>query len=42
MGECKYKILDFEVNEVNKDMVKIGCHKIDITEIKMIAKKLAW
>lgn len=42
LGECNYKILDFEVKEVNKDFIKIGCHTIDIKEIKSIAKKLNW
>lgn len=41
-GECKYKILDFEVSEVNEVSVKIGCHTILHTEIDRIAKKLNW
>lgn len=42
IGNCDYKILDYEVKEVNKDFIHIGCHKIDHTEINKIAKKLQW
>lgn len=40
-GDCKFKILDFEVKEVTKTYIKIGCHTIDIAEIKKMAKKLS-
>lgn len=39
-GDCKFKILDFEVKEVNKDFIVIGCHTIDVAEIKKIGKLL--
>jgi len=41
-GECKYKILDFEVKEVTAVDVKIGCHTIQHTEIDKFAKKMGW
>lgn len=41
-GGCKYLVLDFEVKSVTKDLVTIGCHKIEVKEIKSIAKKLNW
>jgi hypothetical protein len=41
-GNCSLKILDFQVNEINKDYIHVGCHKIDIKEINSVAKKLNW
>lgn len=41
-GECNYKILNFEVTSVTPELFIIGCHKIDMTEIEMIAKQLNW
>lgn len=41
-GLCVYKILDFNVTSVNKDLVVIGCHKIEVKEINRLAKKLGW
>ena len=32
----------YEINEVNKDFIKIGCHKITIKEIKKFATSLNW
>ncbi|WP_184549857.1 hypothetical protein [Mucilaginibacter sp. FT3.2] len=32
---CKMTLMDrYEVNEINKDFIKVGCHKISIKEIK--------
>lgn len=42
LGECNFKILDFEVKEVNKDFIVVGCHKIEMTEVKKIAKQMNW
>lgn len=41
-GECSYKILDYEVKSVTPELVTIGCHKIDLSEIEQIAVKLGW
>lgn len=41
-GDCKYKILEYEVNELSEELLEIGCHKISIEEINKIAKKLNW
>jgi len=41
-GECKYKILDFEVSEVNQEFVTIGCHKLLHPEIERIGVKMKW
>lgn len=32
----------YEIKEINKDFVSIGCHKITIKEIKALSKKLGW
>lgn len=37
------KLVDkYEINEVNKDFIKIGCHKITIKEIKKFATSQKW
>lgn len=41
-NKCGQKILDYEVKEINKDYVRIGCHLIELKEIKLLAKKLGW
>jgi hypothetical protein len=40
--ECGQKIMQYSVEEVNKDFVRIGCHKIAFTEINRTAKQLNW
>lgn len=40
--DCGKKILDFEVKELTKKHLTVGCHKIEIKEINKIAKKLSW
>lgn len=32
----------YEIKEINKDFIQIGCHKITIKEIKALAKQLNW
>jgi hypothetical protein len=41
-GDCEHKILDYFVKEVSKDIVRVGCHNIQMKEIKSMAKKLGW
>ncbi len=38
--ECEHKIFEYGIKEINKDFIKIGCHTIQIKEIKSMAKKL--
>lgn len=40
--DCDLKILDYQVTEINKDFIKIGCHTIETKEYKKLAKKLGW
>jgi hypothetical protein len=42
VGDCKYKILDFTVNTVSNDLIKIGCHTITMQEIEALASSLNW
>lgn len=39
---CNTKILDYELKEVNKEFIQVGCHKIEWNEINTIAKSLKW
>lgn len=32
----------YEIKEINKDFISIGCHKITIKEVKKLAKQLNW
>lgn len=41
-GECKMSILNFEVQYVNADEIKIGCHVITSDEYEHIATELGW
>lgn len=41
-GECKYKILDFEVTALNSKLLIVGCHTIELKEVNKLAKKLGW
>ncbi len=41
-GNCEYMVLDFKVTAVTPELITIGCHKIEMTEINKIAKKLKW
>lgn len=41
-GDCKHKILDYEVSSVTNTNVVIGCHNITWDEINAMAKKLKW
>jgi hypothetical protein len=40
--KCNFKILKFEIEEVNRYYIKAMCHKIDIKEINKLAKSLNW
>lgn len=35
-------ILDFRVKSIDKNHITIGCHKIELKEVKRIAKQLNW
>ena len=41
-NQCNTKILDFEVTEINKAFIRVGCHKIEIKEIQKLVKNLNW
>lgn len=41
-GTCEHKILGYEVDTVNKEGIKVGCHDISWTEINAMAKKFKW
>lgn len=41
--DCNTKLLNrYEVNEINKDFIKVGCHTIALKEVQSIAKQLNW
>jgi hypothetical protein len=40
---CGQSFLDrYEIKEINKDYIVIGCHKISIKEVQMLATQLEW
>lgn len=39
---CGYKMLDYEVTEMNADHLLVGCHDISRSEIDYVAEKLGW
>lgn len=39
---CNYKILEYSVNEINNKFIRVGCHTIEMSEIKSIAEKLGF
>ena len=42
---CKgfnYSILGYQVDEITKDHIEVGCHKIPIIEAQRIAELLQW
>lgn len=40
---CDMMLMErYYVKEINKDFIKVGCHKITIKEIKALSKKLGW
>ena len=44
-GGCdnpNFKILNWDLQKITTDNIQIGCHKIQIEEIKMIAKQMDW
>lgn len=41
-GECEHKILGYDVDHVNSEGIKVGCHDVSWTEINAMAKKLKW
>jgi hypothetical protein len=45
-GKCEICGTEFmnkyEIRDVNKEFIRVGCHKITIKEIKALAKKMGW
>ncbi|MFS2185666.1 hypothetical protein ACCC92_03270 [Mucilaginibacter sp. Mucisp84] len=40
---CNMMLMErYQVTEINKHHIKVGCHKISIKEIKSFSKKLGW
>jgi hypothetical protein len=40
---CNYSLLDhYQVREINPVFITVGCHKISISEIKLLTSKLGW
>ena len=39
---CNEKLLYYNVNEINAKFIRVGCHKIEIKEIKALTEKLGW
>lgn len=39
---CNERLLYYQVNEINSNFIKVGCHKIEIKEIKALTNKLGW
>lgn len=40
---CNMVLMDrYNVIEINKNFIKVGCHQISIAEIKTLTKKLGW
>lgn len=42
IGDCNYKILDFEVRAVNENELIVGCHTVAMSEADAIANLLKW
>ena len=42
-NNCDTILMDrYRVTEINKNFIKVGCHTIEIKEIKALTKKLGW
>lgn len=41
-GDCKHEVMNYQVKELNKDHLVIGCHTIEHSEIKTLANQLGW
>ena len=40
---CNLTLMDrYPVNEINRNFITVGCHKITLKEIHLITKKLGW
>ncbi|WEA00718.1 hypothetical protein [Mucilaginibacter sp. SJ] len=41
--DCNMTLMDrYEVEEINKDFIRVGCHKITMKEIRAFIKKQGW
>lgn len=40
--QCDKKLMEFDVNAIDKKFVRVGCHNVPMKEIKGIAKQLGW
>lgn len=38
----EHKILNWNINKITTDFIQIGCHKIEIAEINLMAKQMKW
>ncbi|SEO10869.1 hypothetical protein SAMN05192574_105334 [Mucilaginibacter gossypiicola] len=42
-ADCRISLMEkYEVAEINKDFIKVGCHKITLKEIRSFTRKLGW
>lgn len=42
-SDCNMKLMDmYEVIDINKEYIRVGCHKISLKEIRSFTKKLNW
>lgn len=41
-GGCNFRILSYEVKQVNVDFIEVGCHTIKMSELDRIASILKW
>ena len=42
-SNCNMKLMDmYEVIDINKEYIRVGCHKISLKEIRSFTKKLNW
>ena len=41
--DCGFRLMDrYEVTDINKNFVRVGCHQISLKEIKSFTKKQGW
>ena len=37
-----HSILNYKINQINANFIVVGCHKVELSEINKMAKKLKW
>ncbi len=41
--DCNIRLMNaYEVKQINKNFIQVGCHKIEIKEIQALTNKLGW